>query len=144
MEEQNFGSPIKVDNVKVEPAHFGAGDDSKTMIIELQHSNGHVLNSRLQSQPINGNPAGEFPCGINLYTVASGGVAFRKYCNPEILNNFFALDNKFNKVKQKSIVLPVFDIKGLLTVSVYLVCFRYIPHIFIYCQFILLRNLVFR
>jgi len=35
------------------------GEDTKTMIIELQHSNGHVLNSRLQSQPVHRSTVGE-------------------------------------------------------------------------------------
>lgn len=32
----------------IDDVAMGHGEKSKTMIIELQHSNGHVLNSRLQ------------------------------------------------------------------------------------------------
>lgn len=43
--------PIKVEEIEVKEETIDA-EDTKTMIIELQHTNGHVLNSRLQSQPL--------------------------------------------------------------------------------------------
>lgn len=42
---------LKTKNGIVDDVAMGHGDKSKTMIIELQHSNGHVLNSRLQPRP---------------------------------------------------------------------------------------------
>lgn len=50
--------PIKVEEIEVKEETVDA-DDTKTMIIELQHTNGHVLNSRLQSQPLP-NTAGNY------------------------------------------------------------------------------------
>lgn len=49
--------PIKVEEIEVKEELVDA-EDADTMIIELQHSNGHVLNSRLQSQPMMLNAAG--------------------------------------------------------------------------------------
>ena len=42
---------MKIVSGIVDDVAMGHGDKSKTMIIELQHSNGHVLNSRLQPRP---------------------------------------------------------------------------------------------
>lgn len=49
--------PIKVEEIEVKEETIDA-EDTKTMIIELQHTNGHVLNSRLQSQPLHNTAAG--------------------------------------------------------------------------------------
>uniref|UniRef100_A0A1B6IEC4 Homeobox domain-containing protein n=1 Tax=Homalodisca liturata TaxID=320908 RepID=A0A1B6IEC4_9HEMI len=51
---KSYDSHVKLENgIKIErDVKCEIEDDSKTMVIELQHSNGHVLNSRLQSQPL--------------------------------------------------------------------------------------------
>lgn len=58
---------IDLENIKIETeVSIEDVEDSKTMVIELQHSNGLVLNSRLQAQPSQRTVAGESAGGSYL------------------------------------------------------------------------------